>query len=105
MALELNSETFKENISQNDKITMVDFHAPWCGPCKIIGPIVDELANEYGDKAIIAKLNVDENSDIAAQLGIRNVPTILFFKNGEILDKVVGMTTKSNLENKINSLI
>jgi thioredoxin 1 len=105
MAIELNSETFKENISQNDKITMVDFHAPWCGPCKIIGPIVDELANEYGDKAIIAKLNVDENSDIAAQLGIRNIPTILFFKNGEILDKVVGMTTKSNLENKINSLI
>jgi thioredoxin 1 len=105
MAIELNSETFKENTSQNDKITMVDFWAPWCGPCKIIGPIVDELANEYGDKAIIAKLNVDENSDIAAQLGIRNIPTILFFKNGEILDKVVGMTTKSNLENKINSLI
>jgi thioredoxin 1 len=105
MAIELNSETFKENTSQNDKITMVDFWAPWCGPCKIIGPIVDELANEYEDKAIIAKLNVDENSDIAAQLGIRNIPTILFFKNGEILDKVVGMTTKSNLENKINSLI
>jgi thioredoxin 1 len=105
MAIELNSETFKENTSQNDKITMVDFWAPWCGPCKIIGPIVDELANEYGDKAIIAKLNVDENPEIAAQLGIRNIPTILFFKNGEVVDKVVGMNSKSTLENKINSLI
>ena len=105
MAIELNSETFKENTSQNDKITMVDFWAPWCGPCKIIGPIVDELANEYGDKAIIAKLNVDENPEIAAELGIRNIPTILFFKNGEVVDKVVGMNSKSTLENKINSLI
>jgi thioredoxin 1 len=105
MAIELNSETFKENTSQNDKITMVDFWAPWCGPCKIIGPIVDELANEYGDKAIIAKLNVDENPEIAAQLGIRNIPTILFFKNGEVVDKLVGMNSKSTLENKINSLI
>jgi thioredoxin 1 len=105
MAIELKSDNFKEITNQNDKITMVDFHAPWCGPCKIIGPIVDELANEYGDKAIIAKLNVDENPEIAAQLGIRNIPTILFFKNGEVVDKLVGMNSKSTLENKINSLI
>ena len=105
MAIELNSENFKEITSQNEKLTMVDFWAPWCGPCKIIGPIVDELANEYGDKAIIAKLNVDDNTEIAAQLGIRNIPTILFFKNGEVVDKLVGANTKSTIESKINSLI
>lgn len=105
MAIELNSENFKEITSQNEKLTMVDFWAPWCGPCKIIGPIVDELANEYGDKAIIAKLNVDDNTEIAAQLGIRNIPTILFFKNGEVVDKLVGANTKTTIESKINSLI
>jgi len=105
MAIELNSENFKEITSQNEKLIMVDFWAPWCSPCKIIGPIVEELAKDYKDKATIAKLNVDENREIAAQLGIRNIPTILFFKNNEVVDKVVGMNSKSALENKINSLI
>jgi thioredoxin 1 len=105
MAIELNSDNFKEITNQNDKLTMVDLFAEWCGPCKIIGPIIDELANEYGDKVNIGKLNVDENAEITAQLGIRNIPTILFFKNGEVVDKLVGMNSKSTLENKINSLI
>lgn len=105
MVIDLNSENFKEKTNDNNKLTMVDFWAPWCGPCKIIGPIIDELANDYSEKAIIAKLNVDENPEIASQLGIRNIPTILFFKNGEVVDKIVGANTKSNIENKLNSLI
>lgn len=105
MAIELNTDNFKENTNQNEKLAMVDFWAEWCGPCKIIGPIIEELAKEYGDKAIIAKLNVDENPEIAAQLGIRNIPTILFFKNGEVVDKLVGANTKTKMEEKINSLI
>lgn len=96
-----------ENINEIIKlpISMVVFSAEWCGPCKILKPIVEELSNELKEKVPIFKLDVDENSDIAAQLGIRNVPTILFFKNGEVVDKVVGMNSKSTLENKINSLI
>jgi len=86
-------------------VSVLMFSAEWCKPCKILKSIIEELSDQFKEKIPIIKLDVDENSDIAAQLGIRNVPTILFFKNGEILDKVVGKTTKSNLENKINSLI
>lgn len=105
MAIELNTENFKEYTNLNEKLTVVDFWAEWCGPCKIIGPIINELANEYLDKATIAKLNVDENPEVAAQLGIRNIPTLLFFKNGEVVDKLVGANTKATIESKINSLI
>jgi thioredoxin 1 len=96
-----------KNINEiiNLPISVLVFSAEWCKPCKILKPIVEELSDELKDKIPIIKLDVDENSDIAAQLGVRNVPTILFFKNGEVVDKMVGANTKSNLESKINSLI
>ena len=83
----------------------MDFWAPWCGPCKMLGPIIDELANDFEGKAIIGKMNIDENSEVSSQFGIRSIPTVLFFKNGEQVDKVVGLLTKPALEEKINSLL
>ncbi len=104
MVTELNSNNFTETINQENKLILVDFWAPWCGPCKIIAPILDEISANVGENVTISKLNVDDNPEIAAQFGIRNIPTLLFFKNGEIIDKTVGVSTKSNLENKIQTL-
>lgn len=104
MVTELNSNNFTETINQENKLILVDFWAPWCGPCKIIAPILDEISANVGENITISKLNVDDNPEIAAQFGIRNIPTLLFFKNGEIIDKTVGVSTKSNLENKIQTL-
>lgn len=104
MALEITDATFEE-ILKSDKPVVIDFWAEWCGPCRMIGPIVEELATEYGDKAIIGKVNVDENDDITSKFGIRNIPTILFFKNGEIVDKQVGAAQKSVLIEKIDKLL
>jgi thioredoxin 1 len=104
MVTELNSNNFTETINQENKLILVDFWAPWCGPCKIIAPILDEISASVGENVTISKLNVDDNPEIAAQFGIRNIPTLLFFKNGEIIDKTVGVSTKSNLENKIQTL-
>ena len=104
MAKEITDSNFKDLIN-SDKPVVVDFWAPWCGPCKMLGPIVDELANDFEGKAIIGKMNIDENSEVSSQFGIRSIPTILFFKNGEQVDKVVGLLTKPALEEKINSLL
>jgi thioredoxin 1 len=104
MTKELNSNNFNETINQENKLILVDFWAPWCGPCKIIAPILDEISSNTDENIIISKLNVDDNPEIAAQFGIRNIPTLLFFKNGQIVDKTVGVSTKSNLENKIQTL-
>ena len=81
----------------------MDFWAPWCGPCKMVGPIIDELATEYEGKVIIGKCDVDENGDVAAEYGIRNIPTVLFFKNGELVDKQVGSAPKSALRGQDRS--
>lgn len=105
MSLEVNSTNFEEIIKNKEELILVDFWAPWCGPCKIIGPFLDELSIQFENNLIVAKVNVDENPELAAQFGIRNIPTILFFKKGEIVDKSVGVSNKANLENKINSLI
>ena len=104
MAKEITDSNFNDLIN-SDKPVVVDFWAPWCGPCKMIGPVIDELANDFKGKAIIGKMNVDENSEVSSQFGIRSIPTILFFKNGEQVDKVVGLLTKPALEEKINSLL
>jgi len=104
MALEITDESFKELIA-GSKPVVVDFWAEWCGPCKMIGPTIEELAHEYEDRAIIGKMNVDENDDTPGEYGIRNIPTILFFKNGELVDKHVGAAPKSLLEKKIQELL
>ena len=105
MAIAVNDSNFKEIVINSDKPVLVDFWAPWCGPCRMIAPIVDELAAEYEGKAVIAKCDVDSSSEVTVKYGIRNIPTILFFKDGELKDKIVGSTTKANIVAKINSLI
>lgn len=104
MALEINSANFKE-IMASDKPVVIDFWAEWCGPCRMVGPIVEELANDYADKAIIGKCDVDSNDEIAAQFSIRNIPTIIFVKDGQVVDKQVGATTKAALAEKLNKLL
>lgn len=84
---------------------VVDFWAEWCGPCRMVGPYVEELAAAYADQVNIGKMNVDENDEVCAQFGIRNIPTILFFKDGQLVDKQVGAATKSQLEEKVKKLL
>lgn len=105
MALEVTDSNFEELILKSDKPALVDFWAEWCGPCRMISPIVSELADEMEGKAIISKLNVDENPEVCSKYGIRNIPTILFFKDGEVVDKQVGATQKNVLIDKINNLL
>lgn len=103
MALELTDANFNEKVLQSDKPVLVDFWAEWCGPCRMVGPVVEELANDYDGKAVVGKVNVDENQGVAAQFGIRNIPTLLVFKNGEIVDKQVGVAPKNVLAGKIDT--
>ena len=105
MALEITTQNFDEMVLNSDKPVLIDFWAEWCGPCRMVGPIVDDLHKDYEGKAIVGKVNVDEQQEIAAKYGIRNIPTILFFKNGEIVDKNVGVSPKSDLAKKIDVLL
>ncbi|MDB2443116.1 thioredoxin [Flavobacteriales bacterium] len=105
MALEITSANFEETVLKSEKPVLVDFWAEWCGPCRMVGPIVDELHTDYEGKAVVGKVNVDDQQEIAAQYGIRNIPTILFFKNGEMVDKNVGVAPKADLAKKIDALI
>jgi thioredoxin 1 len=95
---------FDELVLKSDVPVLVDFWAPWCGPCRMITPIVEELASEYEGKYLIAKCNVDDCSEIPMKYGIRNIPTLLFFKGGELKDKLVGATNKAAIVEKLNSL-
>ena len=103
MALEITDANFKEVVLDSDKPVLVDFWAAWCGPCRTISPIVDELHNELEGKAVIGKVNVDENSDTPVKFGVRNIPTLLVFKNGEVVDKIVGAVPKSQILEKIEA--
>ena len=105
MALELTDANFEGLVLKADKPVFVDFWAEWCGPCRMVGPIVIEIGEEFSDKAVVGKLDVDSNPGIAAKYGIRNIPTILFFKGGEIKDKQVGACPKSTLVNKLEALL
>ena len=102
--LELNDSNFDEAIN-GDKPVLVDFWAEWCGPCKMIGPVVEELAGDYEGKAVIAKLNVDENPQVTARFGVRSIPTLLVFKNGQVVDKQVGAVPKSVLSQKLQAQV
>ena len=104
MAFEFKDTNYQEIIAEG-KPVVVDFWAPWCGPCKMVGPIIDELAHDYEGKVVIGKCDVDENSDMAAEFGIRNIPTVLFFKDGKIVDKQVGAVAKPVFEEKIKNLL
>ena len=104
MALEITDSNFQEILAEGKPVVM-DFWAPWCGPCKMVGPIIDELATEYEGKVIIGKCDVDENGDVASEYGIRNIPTVLFFKNGELVDKQVGSAPKSAYVAKIEAIL
>ena len=104
MALEITDNNFKEILAEG-KPVVIDFWAPWCGPCKMVGPIIEELAGEYEGKVLIGKCDVDENSDVPAEYGIRNIPTVLFFKNGELVDKQVGSAPKPTYAAKIEALL
>lgn len=105
MALEITDASFESDIITSGKPAMVDFWAVWCGPCRMVGPVVEEIASEYEGKAIVGKVDVDTNQEVAAKYGIRNIPTILFFKNGEVVDKVVGVVPKEQLVEKLNAIL
>lgn len=105
MALEITDANFEQVVLQSDKPVLVDFWAEWCGPCRMLGPIVEEMATEYDGRAVIGKVNVDENPAVAAQFGIRNIPTVIFVKGGEIADKSVGAVPKNQLTTKLDALL
>lgn len=92
-----------ESLKNSEKLLVVDFWAEWCGPCKMISPVVSQLAEEYDGKIVVAKCNVEEAEDVAMEYGIRNIPTLLFFKNGQIVDKIVGAVNKAKLQEKIEA--
>ncbi|MFW3406878.1 thioredoxin [Aliarcobacter butzleri] len=101
--IDLNRNNIKENIQEG--VVLVDFWAPWCGPCRMLAPAIDQLAEEFENKAKICKVNTEEEPDLTSEYQVRSIPTILFFKNGEIVDQMIGTTTKAKLEEKLNSLL
>lgn len=105
MAIEVTDASFSKIILESEKPVMVDFWAAWCGPCRMIAPIMEQLALEYEGKAVLAKVDVDANQEYAAKYGVRNIPTVLVFKNGEVVEKQVGVAPKSVYEQKLNAYL
>ena len=105
MAQALTDSNFAEVVEQGSLPVLVDFWATWCGPCRMLSPVVDKLAEKYEGKMVVAKCNVDESADIPMKFGIRNIPTLLFFKNGELVDRLVGAVPQAELEKKIEALL
>ena len=104
MEVVITSENF-ESLKNGDKPLVVDFWATWCGPCRMIGPIISKLAEKYDGQIVVGKCDVEDNDELAAEFGIRNIPTILFFKNGQIIDKVVGAQSEAKLDEKFQSVL
>ena len=105
MAVEFIAENFDSLALESDKPVVVDFWAEWCGPCRMVGPVVEELANDYDGRAVVGKVNVDQHGDISMKYGVRNIPTILFLKGGEVVDKSVGAVPKNVLIEKLDALL
>ncbi|WP_046755079.1 thioredoxin [Kordia jejudonensis] len=105
MALEITDANFEEIVMNSDKPVMVDFWAVWCGPCKMLGPVVNQIAEEYDGKAVVGKLDVDANQRYAAQFGVRNIPTVLIFQNGELVGRQVGVAPKSTYTQALDKLL
>lgn len=104
MALQITDSTLKD-VLNTDKLVVIDFWAEWCGPCKMVGPIIEQIAEEYKDKIVVWKVDVDNNDEATSKYGIRNIPTVLFIKNGQVVDKVVGAGPKNLFTEKIDKLI
>ncbi|MGP1561090.1 MAG: thioredoxin [Helicobacteraceae bacterium] len=102
-AIELTAENFDSTVSEG--VVVVDFWAPWCGPCRMVGPVIEELAGDFKGKVKVCKVNTDENQDIAVKFGIRSIPTIMFFKDGEQKDMIIGAAGKDSFVEKINALL
>ena len=105
MALEITDSNFEETVLKSDKPVLVDFWAAWCGPCRMVGPIIDELSDEYDGKAVVGKIDIDSNQQYAAQFGVRNIPTVLVFKDGELVDRKVGVSSKNDYAQALDNLI
>lgn len=105
MEINVNDSNFKEVVLESDKPVLVDFWATWCGPCRMLAPTVEEIAKEYDGKAVIGKCNVDEASETPMKYGIRNIPTLLFFKGGQLVDRLVGAVPKNEITAKLDALL
>ena len=103
MALTVTDGTFKESVLQSDKPVLVDFWATWCGPCRMLSPVIEQLHNEFEGKAVVAKVDIDNNQQVALEYGIRSISTLLIFKNGEVVDKIVGLSPKEVIAEKLSA--
>ena len=105
MALEITDANFEELVLKSEKPVLVDFWAAWCGPCRMVGPVIEEISNEYSDKAVVGKVDIDSNQEYAAKYGVRNIPTVLVFHKGEVVTRQVGVAPKNTYTEAIDSLL
>jgi len=103
--VELNDASFDTEVINSEKPVLVDFWAPWCGPCKALGPVIEEISNDFVDRVKVGKVNVDENPEISMKFGIRSIPTLIVFKNGEVQDQIIGAVPKSEIEKALEKVV